>query len=58
MFKLFKKKSETDKLESQYQKLMSEWHKLSSTNRAESDKVYQKAKLVLKKIEDLKKMEL
>jgi hypothetical protein len=56
MFKLFKKKTESEKLENQYHKLMSDWHKLSSTNRAESDKVFEKAKLVLKKIEDLNKV--
>ena len=43
MFGLFKKKSEIDVLQKKYEKLMSQWHELSSINRAESDK---KVKLV------------
>jgi len=54
MFGLFKKKSEEDILQEKYQKLMSKWHKLSSINRAESDKVYAEAQLILDKIEALK----
>ena len=33
---------------------MAEWHRLSTTNRAESDKKYQEAEEVLKKIDTLK----
>lgn len=51
MFGLFKKKSELDKLQGQYEKLMAQWHRLSSINRAESDKKYQEAQLVLDEIE-------
>ena len=40
MFGLFKKTSELEKLQKQYEKLMADWHKLSTTNRAESDKKY------------------
>tara|TARA_R110002049_G_scaffold200439_3_gene371200 strand:+ start:1502 stop:1672 length:171 start_codon:yes stop_codon:yes gene_type:complete len=54
MFGLFKKTSEVDKLQKQYEKLMSDWHKLSTTNRAESDKKYAEAQLVIEKIEKLK----
>ena len=53
MFGLFKKTSEIDKLQKQYEKLMADWHRLSTTNRAESDKKYREAEEVLKKIESL-----
>ncbi|WP_178984125.1 Lacal_2735 family protein [Winogradskyella helgolandensis] len=55
MFGLFKKPSEVEKLQKQYSKLMDEWHKLSSTNRAESDKKYAEAQLISDKIDNLKK---
>lgn len=54
MFGLFKKTSEVEKLQKQYEKLMSDWHKLSATNRAESDKKYAEAQIILDKIETLK----
>ncbi|WP_178988625.1 Lacal_2735 family protein [Winogradskyella schleiferi] len=54
MFGLFKKPSEIEKLQKKYDKLMADWHKLSSTNRAESDKKYAEAQLVIDKIEKLK----
>ncbi len=54
MFGLFKKRSETEVLQKKYEKLMSQWHELSSVNRAESDKKYAEAEEILKKIEDLK----
>lgn len=54
MFGLFKKLSEEEKLQKQYEKLMAEWHKLSTTNRAESDKKYAEAQLISAKIETLK----
>ena len=54
MFGLFKKTSEIEKLQKQYEKLMADWHKLSTTNRAESDKKYSEAQKVLDKIEALK----
>ena len=54
MFGLFKKTSESDKLQKKYEKLMADWHKLSATNRAESDKKYTEAEEVLKQIEALK----
>lgn len=54
MFGLFKKKSEIDVLQKKYEKLMSQWHELSSINRAESDKKYAEAEEILKKIDVLK----
>ncbi len=55
MFGIFKKTSKVDKLQRDYEKLMSEWHKLSTTNRAESDKKYAEAQQIINKIEALKK---
>ena len=49
MFGLFKTKEE--KLQSKYKKLMSEWHALSSINRAKSDAKYAEAQLVLQENE-------
>ena len=54
MFGLFKKTSELDKLQKQYEKLMADWHKLSTTNRAESDKKYAEAQKIIEQIEVLK----
>ncbi len=54
MFGIFKKKTEVEVLQKKYEKLMSQWHKLSSINRAESDKKYAEAEEVLKKIEAIK----
>jgi hypothetical protein len=53
MFNLFKKTSEVDKLQKQYEKLMKEWHALSTTNRGESDKKYAEAQLIQDQIERL-----
>ena len=55
MFGLFKKTSQLDKLQKEYENLMSDWHALSSTNRAESDKKYAEAQKILDQIEVLKK---
>jgi hypothetical protein len=53
MFGLFKKKSEKQKLQDRYAKLMEEAYNLSSSNRKLSDeKVYQ-AEQVMKQIEHL-----
>ena len=51
MFGLFKKKSDKEKLEDQYQKLLAETHKLSTVNRTASDAKAAEADAVLKKIE-------
>jgi hypothetical protein len=53
MFGLFKKKSEIEKLQGQYEKLMSEAHKLSQVNRAAGDTKYAEAQDILSKIEAL-----
>lgn len=54
MFKLFKKKSEKEKLESKYQKLLKEAYTLSTSNRKLSDSKAAEANEVLKQIELLK----
>lgn len=54
MFGLFKKTSEVDKLQKKYEKLMAEWHQLSTTNRAKSDEKYTEAQKVLEQLEALK----
>ena len=54
MFGLFKKTTKLEKLQKQYEKLMADWHKLSTTNRMESDKKYAEAQKILDQIEVLK----
>ena len=51
MFGLFKKKSKVEKLNEQYQKLMSEAHELSTVNRKLSDEKIAEANEILKQIE-------
>jgi hypothetical protein len=53
MFGLFKKKSELEKLQDKYKKLLEESFKLSTTNRSESDKKQAEAQAVLEQIEVL-----
>ncbi|KGL60342.1 hypothetical protein SAMN04487762_0903 [Polaribacter sp. Hel1_33_78] len=53
MFGLFKKKSELEKLQESYKKIMEEAYKLQSINRTDSDKKYLEADNVLKKIEQI-----
>ncbi len=53
MFGLFKKKSEVEKLQDKYKKLMEEGFKLQSINRSDSDQKYLEADNLLKKIESL-----
>lgn len=48
---LFSKKSPKEKLQKQYEKLMSEAHKLSSSNRQASDAKYAEADEIAKKME-------
>lgn len=50
MFGLFKKKSEIEKLQDQYKKLMEEAYKLQSINRSQSDQKYLEADNILKEI--------
>ena len=53
MFGLFKKKSEAEKLQDEYKKLMKEAYDLQSVNRSASDQKYFEADQILKKIEAL-----
>ena len=55
MFGLFKKSTETEKLQKQYEKLMKEWHALSTTNRSESDKKYAEAQKIQDQIDTLQR---
>tara|TARA_B110000967_G_scaffold209939_1_gene268772 strand:- start:5583 stop:5753 length:171 start_codon:yes stop_codon:yes gene_type:complete len=54
MFGIFKKKSQEDKLQEKYKKLMEEGFKLQSISRSDSDQKYLEADTVLKEIEALK----
>ena len=53
MFGIFKKKSEVEKLQDQYKKLMKEGFDLQSINRSASDQKYFEADQILQKIEAL-----
>lgn len=53
MFSLFKGKSELDKLNDKYKKLLAEAHKLSTSNRTLSDQKTAEANEVLNQIEAL-----
>jgi len=53
MFGLFKKKSEKEKLQIQYEKLLKEAHSLSTTNRKMSDQKAYEAEEVMKQLEKL-----
>jgi len=53
MFGLFKKKTEKEKLQETYAKLMKEAYKVSHTNRTASDKLTAEAEEVAKKIDTL-----
>jgi len=55
MLGIFRKRSKLDILQKEYEKLMSEWHKLSSIDRAKSDDKYAEAQKVLMQIEVLQK---
>jgi hypothetical protein len=55
MLGIFKKKSETEKLEQKYKKLLKEAFELSRTNRTESDKKQAEAQELLDKIEAMRK---
>ncbi|NEN22080.1 Lacal_2735 family protein [Cryomorpha ignava] len=55
MFGLFGKSNPKAKLEKQYKKLLEESHRLSTIDRAKSDKVRAEAEEVIKQIEELEK---
>lgn len=54
MFGIFKKKSEIEKLQETYSKMLSDAHKLSHSNRTASDKLLADAEEIAKKIDQLK----
>ena len=54
MLGLFKRKSKLDLLQDKYEKLMSEWHRLSSIDRSKSDEKYAEAEKILMEIDVLK----
>ena len=54
MFGIFKKKTEIEKLQETYSKMLSEAHKLSHSNRTASDKLLAEAEEIAKKIDLLK----
>lgn len=53
MFNLFKKKTEVEKLNEKYAKLMEEAHKLSTSNRSESDKKFAEAQEIADRIQEM-----
>ena len=53
MFGLFKKKTEREKLNDQYNKLMKEAFELSKINRTASDQKYAQADAIQKKMDSL-----
>ena len=53
MLGIFKKKSEKEKLQTQYAKLLEEAHSLASTNRKLSDQKVFEAEEVMKRLEKL-----
>jgi len=53
MLGLFKKKTEKEKLNEQYKKLMAKAHQLSSSNRKASDAKQAEAQEILLKIDNL-----
>ena len=57
MFSLFKKKSELEKLQQQYEKMLAEAHRLSSIDRAASDLKQAEAAQLMDRIVALKEAE-
>lgn len=53
MFRLFKKKTEAEKLVIKYDKLMEEGYKLSTINRKASDEKYAEANKILERLEKI-----
>ena len=56
MFGIFKKKSKTEQLSNQYQKLLKEAHALSTQTRKKSDSKYAEADAIQKEIEKLQNL--
>ncbi len=57
MFGLFKKKSELEQLSAAYKKALAEAHRLSTTDRAASDKMAAEAETIAQKIDALRAQE-
>lgn len=55
MFGIFKRKSELEKLEDQYKKLLKEAHSLSTSDRKKSDQKVAEAEAVLQQMDKLQK---
>ena len=55
MFGIFKKKSRIEILQRRYEKLLKEYHQLSTSSRLESDRKYVEAQEVLKEMDFLPK---
>jgi glutamyl-tRNA reductase len=53
MFNFFRKKTEIEKLQAQYKKLMEEGYALSTSNRKESYLKYAQAEVIMTQIEKL-----
>lgn len=53
MFGVFKRKTEKERLEKKFKKLMQEWHDLSSVNRSASDKKYAEAQKIATYLNDM-----
>lgn len=53
MFGLFKKKTEKEKLQEQYKKLMDESFKLSKIDRTASDQKYSEAQEIMDRVEKM-----
>lgn len=54
MFGLFKKKTELEKLQEEYKKLMGDFHRLSTSDRAAADAAFAKAEEIGKKMDALR----
>ncbi len=55
MFGIFKKKTEAEKLNKKYDKLMEEGYRLSTVNRKASDEKYAEANKIMEQLEKLSK---
>lgn len=53
MFGLFKRKTEKEKLQEAYMKILSEAHKISHSNRTASDRLLVEAEEIAKRIDKL-----
>lgn len=51
---LFRRRTKIERLQKKYEKLMKEWHGLSTVNRSASDEKYAEAQLVMNEIDNIK----